>query len=86
LEDDENHSTHYMTKSEHGAKRREEAVQKETENYEKGVLFEKYVIEMFDQKYFAVHDWTRDLSGKTNGVIVESDANPDIVMRYKTER
>ena len=54
-----------------------------TESYEKGVSFEKHIIKLFDQKYFVVHDWTRDLSGKTNGIIVESDANPDIVMRYK---
>lgn len=53
-----------------------------TDNYEKGVLFEKYVINLFDQRYFKVHDWTRDLSGKTNGICVESDANPDLVMRY----
>jgi len=52
-------------------------------NYEKGVAFEKYVIGLFDPKYFALHEWTRDISGKTNGYTVESDSNPDLVMRYK---
>lgn len=52
-------------------------------NYEKGITFEKYVIGMFSKKYFSVNDWTRDLSGKSDGVVVESDANPDLVMRYK---
>ena len=55
----------------------------DTTNYEKGVAFEKYVIGLFDPKYFALNEWTRDISGKTNGYIVESDANPDLVMRYK---
>lgn len=52
-------------------------------NYEKGRRFEEYVIGLFDSKHFAVHDWTRDISGKFNGVVVESDANPDLVMRYR---
>jgi len=52
-------------------------------NYMKGVAFEKYVIGLFDPKYFALNEWTRDISGKTNGYVVESDANPDLVMRYK---
>ena len=54
-----------------------------TTNYEKGVAFERYVIGLFDPKYFALHEWTRDLSGKTNGYVVESDSNPDLVLRYK---
>lgn len=53
------------------------------ENYEKGVAFEKHVIGLFDPDYFALHDWTRDMSGKTDGYRIESDANPDLVMRYK---
>ena len=53
------------------------------ENYEKGVAFERHVIGLFNQSYFALHDWTRDLSGKTDGYVIESDANPDVVMRYK---
>ena len=55
----------------------------DTTNYMKGVAFEKYVIGLFDSKYFALNEWTRDISGKTNGYVVESDANPDLVMRYK---
>ncbi|MDP2767584.1 MAG: hypothetical protein Q8O41_09075 [Candidatus Methanoperedens sp.] len=57
----------------------------ENENYDKGVDFEKMVVELFslNSKYFAIHEWTRDLSGKHEGVRVESDSNPDLVIRYK---
>ena len=78
LEDDEKQSTPPITKDEPDAN-----AERHAENYEKGVLFEKHVVGLFDQKYFVVHDWTRDLSGKTKGYVVESDSNPDIVMRYK---
>lgn len=50
---------------------------------EKGTDFEKYVIDMFPGKWFALHDWTRDTSDKTCGKRVESNGNPDLVMRYK---
>ena len=52
-------------------------------NYERGVEFEKYVIRLFGSNHFALHDWTRDISGKNSGFVVESDSNPDLVMRYK---
>jgi hypothetical protein len=37
-------------------------LEEENENYDKGVEFEKYVVNLFNDKYFAIHDWTRDLS------------------------
>lgn len=55
----------------------------ENENYEKGVDFEKTVVNLFNPQYFAIHEWTRDLAGKHEGVKVESDSNPDLVIRYK---
>lgn len=57
--------------------------EEENENYAKGVDFEKRVVELFNPQYFAIHEWTRDLSGKHEGVRVESDSNPDLVIRYK---
>ncbi|MHC1572265.1 MAG: hypothetical protein ACXQTM_03780 [Methanosarcinales archaeon] len=60
-------------------------LEQENENYEKGVDFERYVIELFlkNKRYFAIHSWTRDISNKHQGVMVESDSDPDILIRYK---
>ncbi len=58
-------------------------LEEENENYDKGVEFEKYVVGLFNDKYFAIHDWTRDLSDKRKGIRVESDSNPDLTIRYK---
>ncbi len=58
-------------------------LEEENENYDKGVEFEKYVVDLFNDKYFAIHDWTRDLSDKRKGIRVESDSNPDLTIRYK---
>lgn len=32
--------------------------------------------------YFTVEDWTRDNSDKSKGIKVESDMNPDLLIRY----
>ncbi|KCZ73387.1 hypothetical protein ANME2D_00453 [Candidatus Methanoperedens nitroreducens] len=56
-------------------------LEEENENYDKGVEFEKYVAKLFNQKYFSIADWTRDLSGK-HDIRVESDSNPDLTVRY----
>jgi hypothetical protein len=56
-------------------------MEEENENYDKGVEFEKYVINLFNQKYFSIADWTRDSSGK-HDIRVESDSNPDLTVRY----
>lgn len=54
-------------------------------NYHKGADFERYVAGLFTQKseYFAIHDWTRDNYDKSTGLNVESNTNPDLVIRYK---
>jgi len=44
-------------------------------NYQKGTDFEKYVA--------AISDWTRDNHDKSKGIYVESNTNPDLVIRYK---
>ncbi len=53
------------------------------ENYEKGVAFERKVIELFNLQDFAIHDWTRDIWRKHGDIKVESDSNPDLVIRHK---
>ena len=53
-----------------------------TEFEQKGKLFEKYVIGLFDtDNHFSVADWTRDIC--EDGICPESNCNPDIVMRYR---
>ncbi|HJH31549.1 MAG TPA: hypothetical protein C5S50_05095 [Methanosarcinaceae archaeon] len=50
---------------------------------EKGDEFEKYVVHLFDTRtYFSIVEWTSDISRKQD-CFVESDCNPDLVMRYK---
>lgn len=51
-------------------------------NYGKGVDFERHVVKLFNTKYYAVKEWTRDNSDKRAGITVESDKNPDFVIRY----
>ncbi|MFA0821950.1 MAG: hypothetical protein ACC612_03550 [Methanomethylovorans sp.] len=50
-------------------------------NVEKGDEFEKYVVDLFDENYFSVEQWTTDIARKHDR-FVESDCNPDLVMRY----
>lgn len=54
-------------------------------NKEKGDMFEQYVVDLFgrQKKYFAIHDWTRDVDCKQAGTYVESNQNPDLIIRYK---
>ena len=59
------------------------ATLKENECVTKGDEFEQNVVNLFDTKnYFSVVEWTSDISRKHN-CFVESDCNPDLVMRYK---
>lgn len=51
-----------------------------TNPYKKGVRFEQYVVSLFPESEFALHDRTRDLS-KHTGRFVESDTHPDLVFR-----
>ena len=52
---------------------------------EKGHEFEKYVAYIFNLKsdYFAISNWNTDHSDKRDGIRVESDSNPDFLIRYK---
>ena len=52
---------------------------------DKGNEFEKYVANIFNLKsnYFAISNWNTDLSDKRAGISVESDHNPDFLIRYK---
>lgn len=51
------------------------------EYYEKGISFEKYVVDLFDPSYFSLFDCSRDNSKNFNRK-VESDQNPDLTIRY----
>jgi hypothetical protein len=55
----------------------------ENDNYEKGLTFEKYVFDLFNPTYYSIEEWTRDVSDKRAGRTVESDKNPDLLIRYK---
>lgn len=53
------------------------------EKYEKGKQFEQYVAQLFNKQYYVIEDWTRDNSDKRSGIYVESDKQPDFIIRYK---
>lgn len=57
----------------------------ELTHYQKGIDFEKYVVDLFlkRSKYFVINDWTNDIYDKRKGIKVESNKNPDLVVRYK---
>jgi hypothetical protein len=59
-------------------------LEEENENYDKGVEFERYVAQIFGKQkdYFTIEEWTRDNSDKREGIKVESDKNPDFIIRY----
>lgn len=48
---------------------------------EKGNDFERYVVDLFDGKYYSVVEWTTDM-GRKHDRYVESDSRPDLTMRY----
>ncbi|HWQ48833.1 MAG TPA: hypothetical protein VN414_07790 [Methanosarcina sp.] len=54
----------------------------ENESEQKGDDFEKYVVDLFDEKYFSIVQWTTDMARKHTR-FVESDCGPDLVLRYK---
>lgn len=54
----------------------------EDECVEKGNDFEKYVANLFDDKYFSIVQWSTDITRKHDR-FVESDAGPDLIIRYK---
>lgn len=51
------------------------------ENYNKGIEFEKYILDLFSPDYFKIHDITRDNSKNINRR-VESDSNPDLTIKH----
>jgi len=52
---------------------------------DKGHEFENYIANIFNLKsdYFAISSWSTDHSLKRAGIRVESDSNPDFLIRYK---
>jgi hypothetical protein len=53
----------------------------EDESVEKGNSFEKYVVDHFNAKFFAVIHWSTDITRKHDR-LVESDMGPDLILRY----
>ncbi len=53
----------------------------EDESVEKGNDFEKYVVGLFDKKYFSIVQWSTDIARKHDRY-VEADAGPDLTIRY----
>lgn len=54
---------------------------KEDESVEKWNDFEKYVVNLFDNRYFSIVHWSTDISRKHDR-FVESDTGPDLTIRY----
>lgn len=54
----------------------------ENESEQKGDDFEKYVVDLFDEKYFSIVQWTTDMARKHTR-FVESDCGPDLILRYR---
>jgi hypothetical protein len=54
---------------------------KDNESVEKGNDFEKHVVDLFDQRYFSIVQWTTDINRKHDR-FVEADAGPDLMIRY----
>jgi hypothetical protein len=54
----------------------------EKNSEQKGDDFERYVVDLFDEKHFSVVQWTTDMARKHTR-FVESDCGPDLVLRYR---
>ena len=54
----------------------------ENESEQKGDDFERYVVDLFDEKKFSIVQWTTDMARKHNR-FVESDCGPDLVFRHR---
>ncbi|KKH48143.1 hypothetical protein [Methanosarcina sp. 1.H.A.2.2] len=52
----------------------------ENESEQKGDDFEKYVVDLFDEKNFSIVQWTTDMARKHTR-FVESDCDPDLVFQ-----
>lgn len=56
---------------------------KNQESIQKGIDFEKYVLDNFEEKYFIMEYWQSDK--EHNGRYPESNQNPDFVFRLETQ-
>lgn len=54
----------------------------ENESEQKGDDFERYVVDLFDEKNFSIVQWTTDMARKHTR-FVESDCGPDLVFRHR---
>jgi hypothetical protein len=53
----------------------------EDESEGKGDDFERYVVDLFDERYFSIVQWSTDIARKHDR-FVESDSGPDLILRY----
>lgn len=53
----------------------------EEENKEKGYLFEKYTVDLFDKKWFKVKEWRSDKRSH-NGTFADSNKYPDMEIEF----
>ena len=68
------------TKSEAIAKPEPANEGKEANNHEKGMLFEEYVVSLFDKKYFEITEWRGDKMAK-DGRFATSNQYPDLEIK-----
>ncbi|HII80691.1 MAG TPA: hypothetical protein HA261_09955 [Methanosarcina sp.] len=54
----------------------------ENESEQKGDDFERYVVDLFNERTFSIVQWTTDMARKHNR-FVESDCGPDLVLRHR---
>jgi hypothetical protein len=54
----------------------------ERDSVQKGDDFERFVVDLFDEKYFSIVQWTTDMARK-HSRFVESDCGPDLVLRHR---
>ena len=48
---------------------------------EKGDLFEKYIVQKFNPKYFKIKEWRSDKY--VNGIYAQSNSNPDLEIEFR---
>ena len=60
-----------------------EAQPEEMDNYAKGLAFEEFVVQRFNNKFFTVKEWRSDK--QVDGVFAESSQYPDLEINFKLE-
>lgn len=56
-------------------------ITREDENKKKGDEFERFIVQKFNRKYFAIKDWRGDKG--INGIYPKSSMNPDLEIEFR---